>query len=307
MKKLIGIVLALILMLSFAACANNVPKPSAPESTAPAAETASEAPASSAPESPAPAEQGGEFKVGLECGYAPYNWTQTDDSNGAVPIQGTNEFAGGYDIEIAKIVAKGLNKKLVVVKTAWDGLLPAVQTGVIDAIIAGMSPIPDRREAIDFTESYYRTDIVLGMVVKKGSKYEAAKSLADFAGAKITGQLGTFHYDVIDQINGVVKQEAMKDFPAMRVAVESGIIDGYVSEKPEGESAMSANKNFVFIEFPAGQGFTISEDYSTIAIGVKKGQEQLVKDINAILSGITEEQRKQMMDAAMEQAKALQL
>jgi len=240
-----------------------------------------------------------DLKVGLECGYAPYNWTQTDDSNGAVKIQGTNEYAGGYDVEIAKLIAKGLNKNLVIVKTAWDGLVPAVKTGVIDAIIAGMSPIPSRREEIGFTDSYYKNDIILGIVVKKGSKYEGAKSLADFAGAKITGQLGTFHFDVIDQIQGAAKQEAMKDFPAMRVAVESGIIDGYVSEKPEGESAMRANPNYYFVEFPQGQGFTISEDFSTIAIGLKKGSDQMVKDINKILAGISDDQRKQMMDTAV--------
>ena len=84
------------------------------------------------------------FKVGLECGYAPFNWTQLDDSNGAVPIQGTQEFAGGYDVEIAKIIADGLGRDLVIVKTAWDGLVPSVQSGTIDAIIAGMSPTAER-------------------------------------------------------------------------------------------------------------------------------------------------------------------
>lgn len=42
------------------------------------------------------------FKVGLECDYPPFNWTQLDDSNGAVPIDGCAEYAAGYDVEIAK-------------------------------------------------------------------------------------------------------------------------------------------------------------------------------------------------------------
>jgi len=87
-----------------------------------------------------------EFKVGMECGYAPFNWTQADDSNGAVPIAGSKEFAGGYDVEIAKIIAQGLGRELVIVKTAWDGLTPALQSGNIDAIIAGMSPTADRKK-----------------------------------------------------------------------------------------------------------------------------------------------------------------
>lgn len=184
------------------------------------------------------------FKVGLEAGYAPFNWTQLDDSNGAIAIEGSSEYAGGYDVEIAKLIADGLNKELVIVKIGWDGLVPAVDSGVVDAIIAGMSPTEDRKESIDFSSNYYKSDLV--MVVKKGGAYESAKTLADFNGAKVTAQLSTFHYTVIDQIDGVKKDIAMSDFPAMRVALESGIIDAYVSERPEGVSASSANDNFFY-------------------------------------------------------------
>ena len=79
-----------------------------------------------------------------------------------------------------------------------------------------MSPTEERKETIDFTENYYTSDFV--MVVKKGSTYENAKSIQDFSGAKITSQLNTSHYDVIEQIEGVNKQTAMESFPAMRVA-----------------------------------------------------------------------------------------
>lgn len=242
-------------------------------------------------------ESSGEFKVGLECGYPPFNWTQTTDANGAVPISGTKEFAGGYDVEIAKLIAEGLGKELVIVKTTWDGLPPAVQSGSIDAIIAGMSPTEKRKENIDFTDPYYRSDLV--MVVQKGSKYENATDIQEFSGAKITAQLNTFHYTVIDQINGVSKQTAMDDFPAMRVALETGIIDGYVSERPEGVSAVSANPNFAMVEFAEGKGFVASDDDVAVAVGLKKGSTDLVDKINKILAGISEEQRKTLMDNAI--------
>ena len=187
-----------------------------------------------------------EFRVGTECGYAPFNWTQSDDSNGGVKIQGNDEYAGGYDVQIAQKIADGLGKKLVIVKTEWDGLVPAVQSGKIDAIIAGMSPTAERKKTIDFTDVYYTSDLV--MVVKKGGKYENATKLSDFKGATITGQLNTFHYTVIDQIEGAKKDTAMDNFPAMRVALESGKIDGYVSERPEGVSATAANDNFAMVE-----------------------------------------------------------
>lgn len=238
-----------------------------------------------------------ELKVGLECGYPPFNWTQSDDSNGAVPISGSSEYAGGYDVEIAKMLAEGMGKKLVIVKTAWDGLSPAVQSGTIDAIIAGMSPTAERKKTIDFSDPYYRSQLV--MVVKKGSAYQNATTLKDFAGAKVTAQLNTFHYTVIDQIPDVQKQTAMDDFPAMRVALESGIIDGYVSERPEGVSASTANANFAMVEFAEGQGFEASDDDVAIAVGIQKGNTELLNGINEVLAGLTDEEKQALMDQAI--------
>lgn len=235
------------------------------------------------------------LKVGMEAGYAPFNWTQIDNSNGAVQIDESQEYAGGYDVEFAKRIAQELGKELIIVKTEWDGLVPALQSGKIDLIIAGMSPTEKRKEKIDFSESYYKSDLV--MIIKNDSKYTDAKSIQDFSGAKITGQLNTFHYDVIDQINGVNKVTAMDNFPAMRVALESGVIDGYVTEKPEAISATQANDKFAYIEFE--DGFVASPDDTTIAIGAKKGS-KLIEEINSILSKISENERLQIMNECIQ-------
>ena len=265
--------------------------------------TTAEATSAPAATTSAPAEDDGDntFKVGLECGYAPFNWTQMDDSNDAVPIDGAAEYAGGYDIEIAKKIAEGLGKELVVVKTEWDGLVPALLSGKIDAIIAGMSPTAERKETIDFSDNYYKSELV--MVVKKGGKFESATSIQDFAGAKVTAQLNTFHYTVIDQIQGVKKQPAMDNFPAMRVALESGVIDGYVSERPEGVSASAANDHFAMVQFT--EGFETSADDTAVAVGLAKGSELTVK-INEILAGISEDDRVKIMDAAIANQPAAQ-
>ncbi|WP_075619074.1 transporter substrate-binding domain-containing protein [Paenisporosarcina indica] len=234
------------------------------------------------------------FKVGLEAGYAPFNWTQMDDSNGAVKIDGNAEYAGGYDVEIAKKIADALGKELVIVKTEWSGLPPALTSGKIDAIIAGMSPTDDRKESIDFSDNYYKSNLV--MVVKKGGKYEGATSIQDFKGAKVTAQINTFHYSVIEQIDGVIQETAMDDFPAMRVALESGMIDGYVSERPEAISASAANENFAMVEFT--EGFVASDDDIAVAVGLEKGSD-LATEINEALAEISEEERQDIMDTAI--------
>ena len=238
----------------------------------------------------------GQLRIGMECGYAPFNWTQQDDSNGAVAIEGGGGYANGYDVQIAKKVADGLGKELVIVKTEWDGLVPAVQSGVIDGIIAGMSTTAERKESIDFSDNYYVSDLVI--VVRADSPYADATSLADFAGAKITGQLNTFHDTVIDQIEGVEHVTAMPDFPSMRVALESGIIDGYVSERPEGISASAANSNFAFVGFDLENGFTYNVDDAAIAMGIKKDSD-LTTQVNEVLAGISQEERDQLMKDAI--------
>ncbi|QPQ35689.1 transporter substrate-binding domain-containing protein [Lysinibacillus sp. JNUCC-52] len=246
-------------------------------------------------------ESGGEFRIGMEAGYPPFNWTQQDDSNGAVKIADNAEYAGGYDVQMAKKIADGLGKKLVVVKMEWDGLVPALQSKKIDAIVAGMSPTEERKQTIDFTENYYTSDFV--MVIKKGSKYENAKSIQDFSGAKVTSQLNTSNYNVIDQIKGVEKQTAMENFSAMRVALEAGKIDGYVAERPEGISAAAANDKFTFVSFE--EGFDTDISNTSIAVGLRKGDASLEK-INEILKGISEDDRQKIMEEAILQQPAAQ-
>ena len=234
----------------------------------------------------------GTFRVGMECNYAPYNWTQADPGEYAVAIEGGGGYADGYDVQIAKKIAEGLGKELVIVKTEWDGLPMGVMTGAFDAIIAGMSPTAERKVTLDFTDAYYNSQLVV--VVRKDGAYAGATSLADLSGASITGQLNTFHYTVIDQIPGVNKAMAMETFPAMVVALRSGAIDGYVAEEPGAVADTTANPDLTYVKFADGQGFTASAEDTSIAVGLAKGSE-LLAPINEILAGISDEERLQIM------------
>lgn len=274
MKKFLSLLMAIVLAFSLTACAKQ--------------ET-------NAQQTAGAAEEAQEFRVGLECNYAPFNWTQSESSEDTVLIP-SGGYAGGYDVQIAKMIAEGLGRKLVIVKTEWDGLTPAVSSGKIDAIIAGMSPTAERAQTIDFTDAYYESDLVV--VVKKDSTYANAKSLDDFANSKITGQLNTFHYSVIDQIPNVQKQTAMENFPAMIVALNSGKIDGYISERPGAVSAVASNPELTFISFEKGKGFEASPEDVSIAVGLKKGSD-LKDKINEILKGISKEKRQELMDKAV--------
>ena len=108
----------------------------------------------------------GVFRIAMECAYAPFNWTQTTDANGALPISGKdNLYASGYDVQVAKYIAAELGMSLEVYSYEWDSLIAAVQSGAVDAIIAGMSPTAEREEQVDFTDCYYNSNLVV--IIKK--------------------------------------------------------------------------------------------------------------------------------------------
>lgn len=237
----------------------------------------------------------GTLVVGMECAYAPYNWAQAEESEYTVKVNGST-FADGYDVQIAKKVADALGVELVIQPIEWDGLLTALESGQIDMITAGMSPTEERKLSIDFTDTYFDSNLV--MVVKKDSAYVNATELSDFSGAKITAQLNTFHYGVIDQIDGVDKQTALPDFAALMQSLKSGAVDGYVCEKPGAVSAVAANPEFAFVEFADGNGFTCDPADSSIAIGVRKGSD-LTNEINTVINSLTKAQKEELMDAAI--------
>jgi putative lysine transport system substrate-binding protein len=136
------------------------------------------------------------------------------------------------------------------------------------------------------------------MVVKANGAYATATGIQDFNGAKITGQLNTFHYGVIDQINGVNKGEALADFGALIESLRSGAIDGYVCEKPGAISAVAANPEFAYVEFAEGNGFVCDPAESSISVGLRKNS-SLTTKVNEAIATLSASEKEAMMDAAI--------
>ena len=103
----------------------------------------------------------GTLKIAMECAYAPFNWSQMTNANGAVKIQGSDLYANGYDVQIAKYIAAEMGMKLEIYAADWEALIPGIQSGTYDAIIAGMSPTAEREEQVDFTNCYYNSNLVI--------------------------------------------------------------------------------------------------------------------------------------------------
>lgn len=246
----------------------------------------------------------GVLTVAMECAYAPYNWTQSDDSNGAVPIKDSSDYANGYDIMMAKKICEANGWKLEVVRLDWDSLVPAVQTGKVDAVIAGQSMTEERMQQVDFAGPYLYASIVC--MTKQNSKYANATSLADLAGAKCTSQLGTIWYTTcLPQINGALIQTAQETAPSMLMALETGAVDFICTDMPTAMGAAAQDDNLVILNFSGTPGdFQFASEAEraenvNIGISVRKGNTVLKDAIDKVLSQMTEDDFNQLMDEAI--------
>lgn len=241
----------------------------------------------------------GVLTVAMECAYAPYNWTQADDSNGAVPIKDSNNYANGYDVIIAKKLAEELGVELEIVKSDWDSLIPAVQSGTVDCVIAGQSITADRMQQVDFTEPYFYATIVT--LTKSDSQYASAASVADLSGATATSQMNTIWYNnCLPQIPDANILPAQADAPAMLVALNSGTCDIVVTDKPTGLAACVAYSDFTMLDFTGTEGeFEVSDEDINIGISLKKGNTELKEKLDSVLSTMTEEDFTELMDQAI--------
>lgn len=234
--------------------------------------------------------------VGLECNYAPFNWTTASDSEEAVGIEQVNAYCDGYDVTVASYIAAELEMELQIRKIEWDGLIPALLSGEIDVIIAGMSPTPVRAETVSFTNEYFRSEQVL--VVSSDSIYASATLLSDFDGASVIAQMSTLQDGLIDQINNVDHQTALGDYPSLVASLTSGVSDALVAELPVAESIVSSNEGLTIVRL-GENGFIVEDTDVSVSVALRQEETDLLEAINAVLEGISEETRNTWMTEAL--------
>ena len=256
MKRVLAILLAAMMLLSLAACAAD---------------------------KPASGVEDGVLTVGMECAYAPYNWTQTDDANGAVPISNVEgAYANGYDVMMAKKICEANGWKLEIKKLDWDSLVPAVQNGEIDCAIAGQSMTAERDEVVDFAGPYIYASIVC--LVRKDSSLAGATGISQLSGT-CTSQRGTIWYDTcLPQIEGADIKTAQDTAPAMLMAVNSKTVDFVCTDMPTAQGAVVAYPDLMILDFSNSEdNFEVSDEEVNIGISVRDGNTELLDAMNKVL------------------------
>lgn len=240
-----------------------------------------------------------EFVVGLEAAYAPFNWSTPTQNSFTVPLAGQpGVYVDGYDVVMASYIADELGLDLVIKMVDWDGLIPALLSGEIDMIIAGMSPTAERAQTVSFSNEYFRSEQV--MVVSSTGSYANATSLNDFNGARVVAQLGTLQDQLIDQITGVNHLEPLDTYGMLATAVSSQAADAFIAELPVALGMVASNSALSIIQFEDGQGFTVSDEDVIVSVALRQEDVNLLEAVNGALATVSNETRANIMTAALD-------
>lgn len=203
------------------------------------------------------------FKMGTNAAFPPYEFKEGD------------KFVG-IDIEIAEAIAKKLGGTLEVVDMEFDSIITAVNQGEVDFGIAGMTVTEDRLLEVDFTSSY-ATGVQV-VIVNEGSDI---KSIEDLDGKKIGVQLGTTGdiYATDDYGKEFVTQYG-KGADAV-IALKGGDVDAVIIDNEPAKAFVAENEGLTILDTEYAL-----EDY---AIAVKKGNEEMLDNINDALDELAEE------------------
>ena len=237
------------------------------------------------------------LRVGMNCSAAPFGWTQDDDSNGAWPIDGTNQYVCGYDVQVARKICDTYGWELKIIKTDWDGLIPGVVSGKLDCCISTLGVTEERLQSVDFSDYYWNNGCI--MVVRKDSAYVDATSIEDFDGAKITTQIATIWEPLVQQIPNVQAEPCLSGLPELFVAVSSGKVDGIITGLSEAQSACLSNPDLTWVTFDEGKGFDVELSALCAGIPIAKGNTELKDKINAVIATLDHDTQMEMMTTAL--------
>lgn len=243
--------------------------------------------------------------IGLECNYAPFNWTEKNSNEYTLPISNQKGmYADGYDIQIAKYLSEELNKPVKIVQTVWESLITDLQFGTINAVIAGMTDTPQRREEISFTDEYYRSELVLITKKEVADLYNDPISITNFSdfisGKSVVSQVSTVTDEVIDTFAtyGAIHLTPLSTFALCATDVSMGAAFAMTAELPVALSLTTSFSSLGIVHIDQNILGEAQADLG-VSIGIAKGNTELQEEINAALAKLSLDQRVEMMGGAI--------
>ena len=213
----------------------------------------------------------GKIVMGTEATYPPYEFLD-DDANFA-----------GCDIWLAKQIAEALGVELEIQDMDFDGIIPAVQSGLVDIGIAAFTRTDERAEVIDFSDLYETSEQLL--IVKAGNAdlYATKESMK---GLTVGAQQGTIQSQLIEKALPDSTLFELKTYPELALETINGNIVGFVVDSAVGLAMIASSEGALEVSSFA---FTAEEASFGKAVVIAKGNEDLVAAINEVIAKVTED------------------
>ncbi|WP_336789300.1 ABC transporter substrate-binding protein [Paenibacillus sp. MMO-177] len=270
LKKSLVLMLTLVVVFTLAACGgkNNANNSSSNESPAASADNG----AAEATGKLADIKKAGKIVLGTSAEYAPYEFHKNVDGKDQIV---------GFDIEIAKEIAKDLGVKLEIKDMDFGNLLAELKLGKIDFVIAGMTPDKERAKAVDFSKIYYEAK--QGVLVRAEDK-DKFTTMADLEGKAIGVQMGSTQEKIGQGIKGA-KLKSLGKTTDLVLELKSKKVDALIAELPVAQGYANVNSDLALT--------SISPEYESggSAVAVNKGEKDLLAEIQKTLDHLTADKK----------------
>lgn len=213
----------------------------------------------------------GTLAVGLSADYAPYEFYINDNGQDKLV---------GFDIDLAKEIAKDLGVEVEFKEMEFDSLVTALPANKIDVIISGMNPDEKRKKAIDFSEIYYVSEHGILVRSEDADKY---KTFSDLDGKKVGAQMGSTQEELAKEKIANADMKLLSNVNDLILELKTGKVDALVVEVPVAEMAVKANPELVLAEE------RFSDESGGNAVGIKKGSPKLVEAVNKTINRLMED------------------
>ncbi|KRM20074.1 amino acid ABC superfamily ATP binding cassette transporter, membrane protein [Ligilactobacillus hayakitensis DSM 18933 = JCM 14209] len=214
--------------------------------------------------------QKGTLVVGTSADYPPYEFTTKE--NGQTKIV-------GFEMEMAKQIAKDLGVKLVIKNMQFDSLLVALETGKVDVIISGMSPTAERKKSVAFSKIYYTGAPYLVINKADMAKYDA---ISDFKDKKVGAQNGSLFYDLIKTSMPDSQRKGLGKLSDLILSLQSHKIDGILMDEATAKAYIESNSSLSGFK----TGIKLNASDTGTAIAYPKGATALGEAINKSIDKI---------------------
>jgi len=274
-QSILAVVMGLLMVGAVAGCSSTPEKK--PAANAPAA--------ASADESLSKIKTKGRLVVGINAEFAPFEFHA---------MIGGKDTVVGFDLDLAKEIAKDMGVELELKELAFDALLTTLQSGQVDIIISGLSATEERRKAVDFSDVYYKGTQTLLTTKANLSKFNSFSDLKD---KKIGLQLSSLQDKLMTALIPDGKFTKIESMNTLFLSLKSNQIDGIVTSTIVNQMAIAANPEFVIADKVKIDDSSLNSPGTAIAL--RKGSIALKTQMNGTIKRLTESgQMQKYVDAA---------